>query len=115
MAEKPPKPEFCLFPELLSGENVGLKFKSWLADFFFLSVLFVGISSQCIQGHNCQNRIQSAICFASQNCLRILFTAVRFKASSLLAVLVFCFVWLVSPMAPNRYHHPPLSGMQTVF
>lgn len=71
--------------------------------------------SQRIQGHNCQNRIQSAVCSSSQNCLQILFTTVCFKPSSLLAVLAFCFVWLVIPRAPNHYHHPPLTGMQTVF
>lgn len=62
-----------------------------------------------------KNHIQSAVCSSSQNCLQILFTTVCFKPSSLLAVLVFCFVWRVIPTAPNHYHHPPFPGMQTVF
>lgn len=59
--------------------------------------------------------MQSDICSSSQKCLQILLTTVGFKPSSLLAVLVFCYVWLVIPIPLNHYHHPPLIGMQTVF
>lgn len=73
------------------------------------------LSSQCIQGHNCRNFIQSDICSLPQNSLQVLFTTVGLKPSSLLAVLVFCFVWIVIPVPPSHYHHLPLTGMQTVF
>lgn len=59
--------------------------------------------------------MQSDSCSSSQKCLQSLLTTIGFKPSSLLAVLVFCYVWLTVLIPLNHYHHPPLTGMQTVF
>lgn len=79
----------------------------------WIFLLLVGVSSQCI--HNHQNYMQSDSCSSSQKCLQSLLTTVGFRLSSLLAVLVFCYVWLTVFIPLNHYHHPPLTGMQTVF